>query len=439
LRMKIEGEPMLTASRLFREINGLGYAGSSRLVRLYVGEIRVKKEKEATVRFETLPGQQAQVDFDFYKRVKFTDYEEAKSVSRFNMVLGYCRMLYYGYYFRHDLESFIDGHISAFEYLGGVPHEILYDNVKCVVIQRYDDNGIRWNSQFLDFARYYGFKPLVCQPYRAQTKGKVERPHQYAERDFFMGQEFKNLADLNNRSNNWMNEVANKRIHGTTNEIPVIRLEQEREYLLALPSKRYEYYQELSRRSSKDCYISYQGNRYSVPYKYANNKELSIKVSHSQEKIFIYAGGDLIASHNLCFCKGQMITNPEHIKGIVPKQNSIELQRIYGEFSYLGEAYRRYLSGLKQNKVEHLSWQVKKILELVYTYGQDEVNAAIERALKYEAYGYSYIRNICQELSKSRRGGDFVSIKEILTDMLKQYGIPEVETRSLKIYDQISE
>ncbi|MEW6215777.1 MAG: hypothetical protein AB1478_11365, partial [Nitrospirota bacterium] len=236
-----------------------------------------------------------------------------------------------------------------FEYFGGVPHEILYDNVKCVVIERYEDNGIRWNSQFLDFARYYGFKPLVCQPYRAQTKGKVERAHQYAERDFFIGQGFKNLDDLNNRSKNWMDEVANKRIHGTTKEIPVIRLEEERGYLLALPAKRYEYYQELCRRSSKDCYISYQGNRYSVPHKYANKKELSVKVSDSQGKIYIYAGVDLIASHNLSSGKGQITTNPEHIKGIEPKQNSIKLQRIYGEFSYLGEAYRRYLSGLKQN------------------------------------------------------------------------------------------
>ncbi|MEW6215390.1 MAG: hypothetical protein AB1478_09370, partial [Nitrospirota bacterium] len=89
-------------------------------------------------------------------------------------------------------------------------------------------------------------------------------------------------------------------------------------------------------------------------------------------------------------------------------------------------------------KVEHLSWQVKKILELVYKYGQDEVNAAIERALEYEAYGYSYIRNICQERANTRKEGDFVSIAEILGDMLKQYRLPEVEVRSLKIYDQIT-
>ncbi|MEW6215776.1 MAG: helix-turn-helix domain-containing protein [Nitrospirota bacterium] len=114
IQAKIEQESMYTASRLFREIKGLGYAGSSRLVRLYVEEIRVKREKSATIRFETLPGQQGQVDFDFYKRVKFSDYEEERKVSRFSMVLGYCRMVYYGYYFRHDLESFLYGHISAF-------------------------------------------------------------------------------------------------------------------------------------------------------------------------------------------------------------------------------------------------------------------------------------------------------------------------------------
>jgi hypothetical protein len=133
-----------------------------------------------------------------------------------------------------------------------------------------------------------------------------------------------------------------------------------------------------------------------------------------------------------------MVTNPEHFKGIVKKPTNIELQRIYGEFTYLGEAAKKYLTGMKNAKVNYLTWNVKKILELVNVYTKHEVLTAMEHAVKFEAYGYQYIRNICRKNEKRGPEG-LSSSKEILANVFKKFGLPNVEIRDLSAYDKIIE
>lgn len=430
LLMKI-GEADFTSTRLYREIKELGYKGSYTLVKEFLREYRIKREKEATVRFETVPGQQGQVDWSDFGSVEFSDYKEKKHVSCFCMVLGFSRCMNNEYYFCQSLENFIDAHIKSFEYFGGVPKEILYDRVKSVVLESYTDSEVKWNEKFLDFARFYGFKPLLCRPYWPRTKGKVERPYGYIEEDFFLGRTFKNLDDLNNQGREWLDKTANLRIHGTTREVPLVRLEHERKYLIPLPERRYEFYEEVLRRSAKDCYISYGGNRYSVPWKYVK-KDLRVLVKAGE--IFIYQGEEKICSHRVSKGKGELISNLEHFKGIVKSPTSVDLQKIYGEFNYLGGGCKEYLAGLKEAKVDHLTWQVKKVLELVTIYGKEEVLGAIERALKYKAFGYSYIRNICRGRGQMEPG--MSSVREILAVVFKKYGVPQVETRPLAVYSE---
>lgn len=434
LLTKIE-EADYTSSRLCREIRMMGYEGSYELVKKYVNPHRNKKREDAVIRFETLPGQQAQSDWKRMGAVYYSDYGCKKYTSCFTIVLGYSRDLYNEYYFNETMENLIEGHIHAFECYGGVPHEILYDCMKSVVIERYERSIVKWNEKFLDFANYYGFKPLLCAPYRAQTKGKVERPNQYIEKDFFLGRKFKNIEDLNNQAKEWLDTVANVRIHGTTKEVPAIRLEEEKKYFVLMPEKQYIWYREDHRISTKDCYISFDGNRYSIPHQYTK-KRLLIKAN--RDDLFIYHEKQLIAQHRITIARGQVITNPEHFKGIIRKPTHIELQRIYGEFSYLGEGTKKYLDGMKNAKVNHLTWNVKKILELVSIYSKQEVLDAIEHALKYEAFGYNYIRNICRKNEKMGTGR-FYSSRDILSNIFKKHGLPEVEVRDLSTYDQITE
>jgi transposase len=433
LRTKIT-EENYTNQRLHREIQEMGYQGSYGLVKDYLKEFRVKKDDEVTVRFETLPGQQAQGDWKKFGLVSFSDYPHKKPLSCFSMVLGFSRKMYNVYYFHETLENLMNAHIVTFEYFGGVPREILYDRMGSVVIDSYDGGIITWNSRFLDFAVYYGFKPILCKAYRAQTKGKVERPNSYIERDFFLGRTFKNLDDVNLQAWEWLETVANVRIHGTTREKPNERFAQEKEYLLPLPTQKYVVYQEGTRMVAKDCFISYGGNRYSVPHKtVGKGKEFFVKAGGGE--LFIYDNNILAAQHKLSLEKGKAIANKEHFKGLHPTVNNIELQRIFGEFTYLGETAQKYLAGMKQVPVRHLCWNVKKILELVSMYSKVDVLQAMDKALIYHAFGYQYIRNILKK--QERRSSGLTSAREILGDVFKKYGLPHVEMRSLEVYEQL--
>lgn len=242
---------------------------------------------------------------------------------------------------------------------------------------------------------------------------------------------------MNRQAIEWLNTVANVRIHGTTNEIPVIRLEEERKCFITLPDKEYVCYRAELRKASKDCYVSYDGNRYSLPHEHVKSQRQYLIKTNNKE-LFIYHDNKLIAQHKISIARNQMITNPEHFKGIVKKPTNIELQRIYGEFTYMGEVAKKYLVGMKEAKVNHLTWNVKKILELLNVYTKQEVLVAMEHAIKFEAYGYQYVRNICRKNEKRGPEG-LSSSKEILANVFKKFNIPTVEIRDLSTYEKAIE
>lgn len=171
-----------------------------------------------------MPGLQAQVDWGFFENYHVLCNGEYKKLYCFLMILGYSRMRYIEFVTDMSTETLIRCHINAFRYFGGYTEEILYDNMKQVVIKRLlkqEDSEL--NKQFEDFAEFYGFKPVLCRPYRGQTKGKVERTVQYVRDNFMTGIKYTSLNDLNGQAVNWCNKV-NSRVHGTTNEVPFDRL-----------------------------------------------------------------------------------------------------------------------------------------------------------------------------------------------------------------------
>ena len=195
-------------------------------------------DEKATVRFETMPGKQGQMDWGFFE--DHTVYEDGKwkRLYCFLLVLGYSRMRYIEFVTDMSTNTLIRCHQNAFRYFGGYPEEILYDNMKQVVVKRLlkqEDSTL--NRQFEDFAGFYGFKPILCRPYRGQTKGKVERTVQFVRDNFMIGIKYNSLADLNGQALAWCNKV-NGKVHATTNEIPFERLKKEglsplkREYII---------------------------------------------------------------------------------------------------------------------------------------------------------------------------------------------------------------
>ena len=201
-------------------------------------DLRPPRTTGFEVRFETPPGEQAQVDFAQFV-VEFTDEPGVKRIVwLFSMVLGYSRLIWARFVLHQDLQTVLRCHIAALEAIGGVPREILYDRMKTAVIGEDLDGLVIYNRALLDLARHYGFQPRACRPYRAKTKGKVERPFRYIREDFFLAGSFRNLEDLNGQLRHWLDTVANPRVHATTRRVVNEAFAEERSALKPLPLAR---------------------------------------------------------------------------------------------------------------------------------------------------------------------------------------------------------
>jgi transposase len=219
--------PELTATRLFDEVRAAGYCGSLTQLKLFVRRVRPQPPPEPVRRFETPPGKQAQVDFARFRLPWGVRYALL-------VVLGYSRLLWLRFYPRQDMATLFAGLEAAFAAFGGVPAELLFDQLRAVVVRdlRLDGRTLTTNAEFRRFAAHWGFEVRACRPYRAKTKGKVERPIRYLRQSFFYGRSFVSDADLNAQAERWLTTVANPRLHQTTHARPQERFEREEQPLL---------------------------------------------------------------------------------------------------------------------------------------------------------------------------------------------------------------
>ena len=300
-------EGVYNCRKLLDEIQRQGYQGSWSLLKSFVQPYRQARRQEATVRFETEPGEQAQVDWAHFGFI--THHGCRHRLYAFLMTLGWSRSLYLEFTVSADAAWWLRCHVHAFHYFGGVPRVVLHDNLKTAVLERIEGR-IHWNPRYLDFADYYGFAPRACQPYRAQTKGKVESGVRYVRGNFWPGLTFVDLADLNRQCQAWLDGTANRRVHGTTGAVPFERLALES--LLPLDGKPdYDTSLIAFRRATKDCFLSYDGNYYSVPADYAR-KILQVKETEDGQLIVLDAEDKEIARHRLAQARNQRIALPEH-------------------------------------------------------------------------------------------------------------------------------
>lgn len=380
----------LTAMKLFAEVQAQGYHGSYPIVQRYVHQIRPPKPQPAFVRFETEPGQQGQVDWSPFGRINHLG--QSRKLSCFALVLGYSRVLYAEFTVSEDLTTLVQCHLNAFRYVGGLPRELLYDQMKTVVLSWSPDH-IEWNPQFADFAKTFGFDPRVCRPRRAQTKGKIERPFGYIADSFFAGLDIEHLTldELNTQLRHWLDHIANTRVHRTTQRVPFERLKEEK--LLPVPDRTYVIELVETRKSHKDCHLEYHGNRYSVPFQYAR-RELTVRAQGDQLRIF--DGETLIATHTLCRQKHQMITDPAHFAGISRPVYASNRQAVQDQFVATFPHTEPFVQGVLRLKGGNATHHLTQILALSEVYPVTAVAAAIQRAQDYEAFTAKHVRKICE-------------------------------------------
>ncbi len=312
LRERITAFPDLSAVRLTREVRELGYKGAYTAVKRFVAAIRPERQPQPfEVRFETPPGQQAQVDFARFV-VTFTDEPEmVRIVWLFSLVLGHSRYIFARFVMHQDLQTLLRCHMLAFAAIGGVPTETLYDRMKTAVTGEDGDGHVVYNRSLLALAQHYGFQPRACRPYRAKTKGKVERPFSYIRQDFFLARTFRNLDDLNAQLDDWLATVANLRRHGTTQRIVAEAFAVEQSDLQPLPAQPFDALLKLERRVSHDGLVSIGGNYYSVP----DRTRRVVEVHQLPDMIRILDEGRLVAIHPVLEGRRQYRVDPAHRQG----------------------------------------------------------------------------------------------------------------------------
>ncbi len=235
IETRLAAYPALSAVRVLEEIRAAGYTGGYSQLTACVRQLRPAPVPDPVVRFETPAGRQAQVDFAEFQ------FPWGKRYALL-VVLGYSRLLWCRFGPRQDMRTLITGLEDAFLAFGGVPQELLFDQMKAVITRdlRLQGGALVRNLEFLRFAHHWGFTPRACRPYRAQTKGKVERPVRYVRDNLVYGRTFLNDGDVAQQCADWLERVANARCHGTVQEAPRARFERdERHALLPLPARRY--------------------------------------------------------------------------------------------------------------------------------------------------------------------------------------------------------
>lgn len=288
---RILGEdPVTNAEVLYDEIRVKGYSGGRTILKDFMRPFRELVAEKTTVRFETPPGQQAQVDWGTFRK------RGRRQVQGFVMTLGWSRTMYLDFTETQALPAFLLCHEEAFHYLGGVPEHILYDRTKTVWLRDDNHGDPVFHPGLLDFAQHYGFQPRLCHARRPQTKGKTESGVSYVKKNFWPRVlDYQRAHDLLGERTKWLAETCNVRIHGTTGERPVDRLPLEGLRSVAgVPAYRALVLER--RRVARDCFVSYAGSWYSAPAEYAGRE---VWVRQTEDRLLICDREMVVADHPL--------------------------------------------------------------------------------------------------------------------------------------------
>jgi transposase len=281
---------------------------------------QLRAEARACVRFETPPGQQLQIDFG-ETRVMIAG--EPVKVHLFVATLGYSRRCYVQAFDHERQAAWLAGLEGAFAHFGGVPAQVLIDNPKALVT-RHDvaTREVEFNERFHAFARYWGFRPQACAPFRARTKGKDERGVGYVKRNAIAGRRFDSWAALEAHLLWWMREVADRRVHGTTGETPLARFQRAEVQALRPLAGRppFEPRRELVRKVMSDCAVEVDTNAYSVPWRLIGER---VQVEVIGGRVRVCHAGQVVAEHAQSPGRHQRIVEPAHFEGVAGHSGAI--------------------------------------------------------------------------------------------------------------------
>ncbi|MEE9156689.1 MAG: IS21 family transposase [Gemmatimonadota bacterium] len=372
-----ERYPQLPASVLYEMVQRRGYPGGEDHFRHRIADLglRPRKAPEAFFVLRTLPGEQAQVDWAHFGTRKVDGGE--RRLYAFVLVLSYSRSIFLRFFYDLRLGSFLAGHVAAFAFFGGVAKSLLYDNLRSAVLER-RGSAIRLNPRLLELADHYGFDPRPVAPRRGNEKGRVERAIRYVRSSFFPLRRHWDIERLNEDALVWCRDRAARRKWPQDRRRTVEQaFLEERSSLLSLTGEPFACYEWIERRAQRVPYVSFDSNRYSIPH---NRVARSLLLGVDPERVRIFDREELIAEHDRCWDKGQVIEIPEHLEALERDKRQAQRQRGQDRLLRAVPRAEELLRSLAKRQ-RHLSSAVRRLLELLAEVGVKELDEAIAEVL----------------------------------------------------------
>ena len=378
-----------TAVQIFQMIKEEGYEGGEGILRSYIAKIR-PPERKAYLTLNFSPGECGQVDFGYCGTIQVGN--ENRRLYVFMMTLCHSRMIYAEFIMRQNTEHFLQCHRNAFEYFGGVPEKVMVDNCKVAVsdASRYGSAVI--NAHYADLASHYNFKVVACGVRKPYEKGIVERGIGYLKKNFLNGLRKSTLAAINHGVRQWMENVANIRIHGVTKKQPVELFREEKEAMKALPLFPYDCCVTHNVRVNKQYRVVFESNRYSVPPELVG-EQLDLKVYPT--RVLFAHHGKLVAEHERSYEKYKDTVDSEHDKALMEKRKLQKSRRLLNNFFALGEIAEKYEKGLN-SKRNNPRRHIRQIMGLIETFGSTEVKKAMQDTCDLEVFSADAVLNILE-------------------------------------------
>jgi transposase len=403
----------LKASRILKDIKSKGYKGSQYALYAYIRkELRPlsnelsRNNPNAFKSYETAPGEQMQFDWAHYT-VPIGG--EVVKIYIHQTILGYSRYKFFSVTLSITQSDVLNALEESFHLFGGVCDRIQVDNAKVFIDNASRDNLV-WNKRFMHFCGFYGIKPTRSIPGHPWSKGKVEKPFDYLENHFIMGNEFRDFSELRERLKTFQDET-NLLLHGTTKEITKVMFEsKELQSLNSLPIdlqtgeiKRYVGFKEEFRKVTLDCLISYKSNKYSVPHYFAN-KEVWLKVLYGTTLQIFSSKNKLIASHSISLSKSGVFINKEHFIGYrTNKFDSMakSISRLTTRFATYTNIHK-FIENVKVQKRINPADHLHKIANLFEYYSDEDCIFAMDECFTLNMFNATIIKGYITMQSKVR-------------------------------------
>jgi transposase len=393
---------LLSAQQVFQRLIEAGFEGGISIVKEYVHTIR-PRPREAYLTLAFAPGEAAQVDLCPEGEVSLGRGEfgtitvgtTRRRLSFFVMVLAYSQQMYVEFTCSQTMEQFLAAHVNAFNDLG-VPRKVMVDNLRCAALQHACGERPLFNPRYLDFARHYGFEPVACAPAEGNEKGRVERGVGYVKGNFLSGLALPDFAALNPALRVWLETVANVRRHRETQRRPVDLWTEERTHLQPVTPRPFDVGRVLVVRANRQFRVSFEGNRYSVPARFAGSQ---VTLKAYPDRLCLYHGEELIARHARSFDRNQDIEDPDHPKALLAQRRHARDAQVLKRFLGLSPLAAKYHAGLLERRGNALA-HVRKIVALAEIHGDEAVQRAMADALAFEAFSSEYIAHLIEARSR---------------------------------------